>query len=384
MRGWGLLCLALILLPVGSPAQSKKSRSKKSVSQLKRELAGVRRKREEVRKHLRTTKRVAKAVLADIHRVDGELVDLEGKLEATTQRLSTSRAQQKVVAGELRVATAKLDATREMVRKRIKRMYMQGDSNMLTVMVGDGDVGEIASRDFVFQRIAEQDKRVFQTYTELQSQVKSKKREADDLVHRVLALQQEQTDQQGSLKDARRRKGAYFGELKSKQGELQEMLDQFQEDEATIGAQIRAYQRRTSGRKGSSPPPYRGGAFSYPVNGRITSNFGMRYHPILHITRMHSGLDFGAPVGTHIHAAAPGVVIHSGYMRGYGNVVILDHGGGLSTVYAHCSRIIVSSGQKVSRGQYIANVGSTGLSTGPHLHFEVRVNGRAVNPRNYL
>ena len=110
----------------------------------------------------------------------------------------------------------------------------------------------------------------------------------------------------------------------------------------------------------------------------------MRYHPILHITRLHAGCDFGAPIGATIRAVAPGEVIHASYMRGYGNVVIVDHGGGISTVYAHCSRISVSDGQRVTRGQHIANVGSTGLSTGPHLHFEVRVNGRAVNPRGYL
>ena len=116
----------------------------------------------------------------------------------------------------------------------------------------------------------------------------------------------------------------------------------------------------------------------------MTSGFGMRYHPILHITRMHTGCDFGAPIGTTIHAAAAGIVIHSSYMNGYGNVVIIDHGGGISTVYAHCSRIVVSDGQSIKRGQYIANVGSTGLSTGPHLHFEVRVNGHPVNPLRYL
>src|SRR4029077_5616064 len=119
-------------------------------------------------------------------------------------------------------------------------------------------------------------------------------------------------------------------------------------------------QRRPT-RPGQKPevlPPYRGGRFMQPVSGRMTSSFGMRFHPILHITRMHSGCDFGAPIGAPIRAAAGGVVIHSSYMSGYGNVVIIDHGGGLSTVYAHCSRIVVSDGQKVKRGQYIANVGS--------------------------
>ena len=110
----------------------------------------------------------------------------------------------------------------------------------------------------------------------------------------------------------------------------------------------------------------------------------MRYHPILHITRMHTGLDFGAPIGTSIHAAADGVVISTSYMRGYGRVVIVDHGGGVSSVYAHTSQSYVSNGQHVARGQRIAAVGSTGLSTGPHLHFEIRIDGHPVDPLSRL
>jgi murein DD-endopeptidase MepM/ murein hydrolase activator NlpD len=114
------------------------------------------------------------------------------------------------------------------------------------------------------------------------------------------------------------------------------------------------------------------------------SGFGMRFHPILRIRRMHKGIDFPANSGTSIRAAADGEVIAAQYMSGYGNTVILDHGGGVSTVYAHCSRILVRAGQKVSRGQTIARVGQTGLATGPHLHWEVRVKGRAVDPRSRL
>jgi murein DD-endopeptidase MepM/ murein hydrolase activator NlpD len=388
----GLLCILLMLVPASGISQTKsrsKSKSKKSVGQLRGDLARLRKKKEALRTELRTTKRAAKAVLADIGRVDAELTDVEGKLAETGQRLGESKVQQKVVATELGDATAKLAESKEQVRKRIRRMYMQGDSNLLTALVGTGDVGEIASRQFVLQRIAEQDKKVFLNYYALRDRVKAKKSQADELVHRVATLLDTQKQAQGALKNARVRKGSYLQELRERQGEIQDMLNQFESDERSIAAEIRAFQRRRRKptRPGQRPeplPPYRGGRFAYPVSGRITSNFGMRYHPILHITRMHAGCDFGAPIGATIRAVAPGEVIHASYMRGYGNVVIVDHGGGLSTVYAHCSRIGVSNGQQVKRGQSIANVGSTGLSTGPHLHFEVRVNGRAVNPRGYL
>jgi murein DD-endopeptidase MepM/ murein hydrolase activator NlpD len=110
----------------------------------------------------------------------------------------------------------------------------------------------------------------------------------------------------------------------------------------------------------------------------------MRFHPILRVNRLHTGVDFAAPHGTPIRAAADGIVISASYLRGYGNTVILQHGGNMQTVYAHCSGFSVGAGQTVKRGQVIASVGSTGYSTGPHLHFEVRLNGRPVNPRGWI
>lgn len=386
-----LLCLGLLLIPLGGIAQSKhrKPHGKKTVGQLQGDLELLRKRKAALRQELKTTKRAAKAVLADIRQVDSELNDLEAKVQDTGERLDESKGEQKVVAAQLDDATKKLAASKEQVRARIKRIYMQGDSNLLTALIGTSDFSEIASREFVMQRIAEQDKKVFLNYVSLRDEVRDRKIQADALVHRVAQLLDTQKDQQQSLQGARQRKGRYLKELQAKQGELQEMLQQFEEDERSITSEIQAYHRRQSrpARPGERPeplPPYSGGRFMRPVNGRMTSGFGMRFHPILHITRMHAGCDFGAPIGTPIRAAASGIVIHSSYMRGYGNVVIIDHGGGISTVYGHCSRIGVSDGQTVKRGQYIANVGSTGLSTGPHLHFEVRLNGRPVNPLRYL
>lgn len=378
------VCVALLLFPGGGMAQSRKSSSKKkrSVSQLQRDLHSLQSRKAALRKELRTNRSATKATLAQLRDVDANLIDITGKLEETGAQLSVSKDRQREVAGELEDATQKLADTKEQVRARIKRMYMQGDSSFLSVLVGSGDVGEIASRQFVMQKIAEQDKKVFLNYAALRDQVHDKKVEADKLVHRVATLMDTQQQQQQALKGAKKRKSDYLDDLRARKDQIQDLLRQFEADEASIESQIRAYQRRTS--RGGAPTKYTGGRLSSPVHGRMTSNFGMRYHPILKINRLHAGCDFGAPTGTPIYAAASGTVIQATYMRGYGNVVMIDHGGGLSTVYAHCSRLGVSSGQHVNRGQQIANVGSTGLATGPHLHFEVRINGKPVNPRNYL
>src|SRR4051812_35853426 len=153
-----LLCAFMLLAPVGGAAQARHKKPKKNVGQLRGDLARLRKRKAELRAELKTTKRAAKAVLADINQVDAELTDLEGKLQDTGERLGESKTEQKHVAVELDDASKKLAASKEQVRKRIKRMYMQGDSNLLSILVGTADVGEIASRQFVMQRIAEQDR----------------------------------------------------------------------------------------------------------------------------------------------------------------------------------------------------------------------------------
>ena len=126
------------------------------------------------------------------------------------------------------------------------------------------------------------------------------------------------------------------------------------------------------------------GRYLTPAQGPITSPFGYRIHPIFGTMRFHTGVDIGAYYGSPVLASDSGVVIDSGWLGGYGNCIIVDHGGGYSTLYAHCSELYVSYGQSVSKGQQIAAVGSTGNSTGPHLHFEVRINGEPVDPLGFI
>jgi murein DD-endopeptidase MepM/ murein hydrolase activator NlpD len=126
------------------------------------------------------------------------------------------------------------------------------------------------------------------------------------------------------------------------------------------------------------------GRLGFPADGPISSPFGMRMHPIFHTMRMHTGIDIGAAYGAPVRASARGIVVTAGVITGYGNAIVVDHGGGLATLYGHLSRFAVRSGQEVAAGQTIGAVGNTGNSTGPHLHFEVRVRGVPVDPMGYL
>jgi len=383
MRWLGLLAaLTLLLAPAGLEAQGNKHK-KKSVGQLRNNLKSIKSKKSAIKKKLRETTHQVNVVRGDLHEVDARLTHVENQLEETTDRLDKGRQEQKSVAIQLVEATKRFEVTKEEVRKRLRWMYVHGEDSGLSVLTGATSTGDIASRAYLMERIAKKDRELFSNFKKQREEVAAKKRRQDQLVVEIRGLVDTQKHQHASLESVKGEKQQVLKGLQAKQGELKEMLSQFEQDERQIQSQIEAFMRsQTSHGHVEGPAPK--GKFGRPSNGHFSSGFGMRYHPILHINRMHTGVDFGAPYGSPIFAANDGVVIAAQQMRGYGNVVIVDHGGGISTVYGHCSRILVGNGQRVKRGQRIANVGSTGLSTGPHLHFEVRVKGKPVNPMRYL
>jgi murein DD-endopeptidase MepM/ murein hydrolase activator NlpD len=378
------LLIILLALPPFAFGQHKSTRHRQrrqghSASQLKKDLQAVRSQKELLRKNLEQTKQQTHAVLSDIYKVDAQIDDIEDKLESTNTRLGDSQDEQKHLVVELKDATQRLDAMREQVRKRLRHIYVHGNTSSISAMVGTKSVGDIASRRFLLQMIAKRDRQLFSDYQKLRDLVAHRKRRQDQLVVRISGLVEEQAHQREELKGSREMKTHVLKNLRSKQGELQAMLRQFESDEREISAQIAAFARRRL-RPGEKPMPAFHGHFERPVPGAVVSGFGMRYHPVLHITRLHAGVDFHAEVGTPIHAGADGEVISARYSTSFGNVVYIYHGGGISTVYAHCSRLLVSTGQRVRRGEVIALSGATGLVAGPHLHFEVHVNDHAVNP----
>lgn len=354
-------------------------RGNRSAGQLRKDLEAVRNQKQLLRKNLEQTKLQTHAVLTDIYKVDAQIDDIEDKLQDTTTRLSDSRDEQQRLNRDLISATEKLNATREQVRRRLRHLYVHGNTSSMSAMVGTRTVGDIASRRFLLQMIAKSDRQLFTDYQLLRDLVANRKRKQDLLVVRIDDLVRRQAREREELKGTRVAKSHVLKGLRSKQGELQEMLRQFESDEREISAQIAAFARRRR-RPGEKQLPAFHGRFERPVPGAVTSGFGMRYHPVLRITRLHAGVDFHAEVGTPIRAAAEGEVISARYSTSYGNVVYIYHGGGISTVYAHCSRLLVGTGQTVHRGQVIALSGATGLVAGPHLHFEVHVNDHAVNP----
>jgi murein DD-endopeptidase MepM/ murein hydrolase activator NlpD len=369
----------------GEPHSPHHKRTRKDLG---KSLSRIKGKKHEARLELRAARARAHGVKLDIVSVDSKLDTARNRLQQTEQQLAEARGQSRLATQALGKATEELAQTRRLVSNRIRHIYMDGNESMMSTFSGTKSAGQVASHSYLMEAIERKDRLVFNRYLALQKQVAERKRDADRRVAEVKRFEAAQTAQAKTLSENRKAKAKLLRSLQAKQEDLEAMIAQFQKDEEQIGAEIEAFERELAARRRASGIHNITGSFTgrflRPVGAPVTSTFGMRYHPILHRVRMHTGIDFGASYGTPIHAAATGEVIFASYMNGYGHVVIIDHGGGYSTVYGHASRVYVSRGQHVSAGQTIAAVGASGLATGPHLHFEVRVNGHPVNPLGKL
>ena len=373
-----LLLLLALLSTLGIADQTRRGKGA-PVRVLKGRLGSVQRRRTEIRSKLHETRVEAKAVKQTLVVVDSRLAKVQTKLADTQRDLGAARRQQASASMRLEENTKALGAARARARARLRAIAKQGEANVLVAFVDAKSVGELAERRDLMERIARKDHETFDRVKTLQREVGETKRAKDAAVGRVASLALRERAQQADLREVRAKKGIVLQGLKRQEADYEGALQQFDDDEREIRRLI-ALANVPARRPGHRPVPAFIGRFMRPVDAPITSGFGMRYHPILHVTRLHAGVDFGAPVGTPVHCAGPGEVVAATSMRGFGNVVIVDHGGGVSTVYGHLSRIAVSAGQRIGQGQVLGATGNSGLSTGPHLHWEVHVGGRAVNP----
>lgn len=356
------------------------AQSTKKVKNLKSHLNSVESKKSAVAKKIRETKRQSKYVLNDIQKVDSSINSVSDLIDSTKDRLDRLNDQAKQLDVELKIANDNLKAQTETVRQRMRRLYMSNEGTALSAMLASDSLGEMAARRTIFDRIADEDRETFTEYKIKSDEVAKKKTLKLEVIKETQQLIAQQSERKKELAAHRNTKKGYLSELREEQSDLQAQYSALDRESEAIEGQIRRYMSANT----SSLPAF-SGRFAMPVRGaRISSGYGYRHHPILGRRKLHTGIDFAASSGTPIYAAAGGVVISSGYRNGYGNTVIIDHGGGIATLYGHCSRLFVSSGQKVSKGTRIAAVGSTGMSTGPHLHFEVRVNGSPVDPRSRI
>ena len=375
---FGVALGAFALLPVLLGAAPK---HKHSLKDLRRQHAATALRVHVLRLKAHKVRAAAHRVRVDIQTIDGQISDHIAELADIAVRMKTNKKLQVVLKKQLEEATTRLAIRSQQARLRIREMYMHGDDTLASALVGTTSLADLSSKQFVFERIAQRDRQLFEQVKELRQNVVDASTKAHQVAQQIKRDMDREQTAKSELEDERQDKSQALQDLKDQEGEIEQLLHQLDQEDADILSEIQSYEAGPGAYHGV----YRGGKFLLPVFGaRFSSGFGMRYHPILHRMRMHTGQDLAAPMGSPIHAAADGVVVACHYMRGYGNAIIVDHGSGYATLYGHCSRIIAHPGQQVRRGEVIALVGMTGLATGPHCHFEVRIHGRPVNPLPYL
>jgi murein DD-endopeptidase MepM/ murein hydrolase activator NlpD len=242
------------------------------------------------------------------------------------------------------------------------------------------DLKDFLTRYDLLNMIVEQDIALIESINQQKKTLELNKSELEVQKNELLYAQDSEKSKREELSDQKQDKKKILTSVQQEKAQYEKALKELEQTSKELETLIRRIQAGTSGEQQGT------GVFTWPAPGysTITSPYGMRYHPILKYNKKHTGVDIGAPSGANIVAADSGTVIQTGWMGGYGQVVVIDHGGGISTLYAHMSTIIAANGASVTKGETIGKVGSTGWSTGPHLHFEVRINGVDTNPMSYI
>jgi len=351
------------------------------LEQIKKDREETQKKIEEVKKqeaaNLKEVKDVETVLLSSLEQLDGlndSLYKAKLDVDETTIDLVMKEQELKRIEDEL---TEKV----KILNSRVASIYKSNNGNILEILLKAEDFIEFVSRLKLMNLLARQD-------ADIVKEIKDQKSANLNIKKAILDLREKQEERREEIAEL-------VGQAESKQHEIEGIYEEksnllsktradknaliamekdLEIEEAEVTRILESY------KYGNAP----GSKFMWPTPGRVKSGFGMRIHPIFGVPRFHSGIDIVAPSGTLVKSADGGEVIQAGYDQGYGYSIVIYHGGGFATRYAHLSRILVSVGQPVARAQVIGLVGSTGWSTGPHLHFEVRINGAAQNPYQYL
>lgn len=396
------LCLAaLMAVPTGALAKSSKSLTIEK-NKKKQEQMQIKNKINKEKSNISNTENEKKSVSTDIENLDAKIQVTSAKistLESEIVRLNKDIAENQE---KLQEAQVNLSENTDALRMRLREMYKRGNVNYLEVILNSKDIEELLRNNEIISSIARADRELIEFIQEQIDTIKETEERLQIDKVKVSASKAAVENERQSYQAAVDAKNNYMKVLESNLDLYKAEFEKAQSNWDALDSEIARLQKEITAQKKAeeaaarratrvhsnitvSSGPRNGQSYTWPLPGHysISSPFGYRVHPILGYSKFHSGVDIPAPSGTPIVAAKSGTVIMSQLMSGYGNVVMVDHGDTV-TVYAHCSALNVGVGESVKAGDVIAFVGSTGLSTGAHLHFEVRVNGSPVNPLGYV
>ena len=340
-----------------------------------------------------------------IRSVSEQLRQIEEQLRQATAELGTIKEQRVAVENDITLnerqlaeAQKRLEGRESVFYKRVRDIYINGRLSYLDVVIGSKDFSDFANRLEVLKRIIDSDITLINEIKKERADIEAHKQKLEADRAKLVELEKSALAKQAEIEQKKAERNVVLQKAQNDRATAMQAIEELNASSAQVSAMLKERQAaraaaaaaaaaaaQSSGGQGASDNWVQGtGQLGWPVSGEITSPYGYRVHPIWGTTIYHSGIDIGVDEGTPVHAADGGVVVWSGWMGGYGYAVVIDHGNGLSTLYGHNSELAVDEGQSVAKGQVISYAGSTGNSTGPHVHFEVRVNGDPVDPMGYL
>lgn len=313
--------------------------------------------------------------------LSGQITDLENSIAKAESAISELESQISATENKIQTVSAKVEKKKKELDKgnddlngRLRNIYKSGTVGFIDVILSSDNVSDLLSNMEMVKEIYANDKKIVAALQTKYDKIKAQEKELKALKADLDEKEQTLSSKQAALKEDKSSLSAKKASVSANNQKIQGEIDDLKAEADALSGTIGGYD---NGGK------YTGGSMMWPVNGSVTCGYGWRICPI-HGKEFHTGIDIGASTGQTVVAASSGTVRQAGSNGGYGNSVIITHGGGITTLYGHNSYVSVSVGQRVKKGQKIAGAGSTGNSTGPHVHFEVRVNGSYVNPMNYL
>lgn len=305
---------------------------------------------------------------AEINNYNSQIVNLQNDISKTEE--------------EIKKAEENYKNQKKLLDDRLITMYEAGTTEYLDVVLSSKTITEFLSNYYLLSILADSNVDFLDTIEKQKKIIEDQKKKLEEQKHQVNTSKEEKEKAAIILENTRVMKNTYTSQLTDQEKQIQSEIDAYQTQLNQLEAEIQAITANSL----IINPNYIGGEMLWPVPGytKLSSTFKMRVHPITGVYKLHTGIDIPAPIGTNFLAANEGIVVKASYNSAYGNMVMVDHGGGVSTLYAHGDEIMVTLGQTVKKGDVVLKTGNTGNSTGPHAHFEVRINGTPVDPLPYV
>lgn len=369
------LAAGLALLPLfaafgfASEADDKQAELNEVQSQMQK----MQERKEKARQKAAAASEGLEEIQSRLNELQAQARELQAKSNALQAKINDNQAK-------LAKKKAEVEQRKKIYSQRLRQIYINGQVNYLDVLLGAKDFGDFSSRMYLLQKIVSSDIAMLQQLQKDEAEIKSRQEQLDAEMKEIKSTKAELEAKRARANKLKEQRSYMLYKAQEEEQQSQSEYERL----LAISENITAMLRNMESSGGGSSSSGGTGRFMWPCRGEITSYFGWRTHPIFGTTKYHSGMDIAVDYGTPIMAADSGTVIYSGWLGGYGYAVMIDHGSGLVTLYAHNQSLNVYEGQYVTKGTCIAYAGSTGYSTGPHCHFEVRLHGEVTEPLNYL